>query len=62
MVKCILYNVIATFLRSSFVELARIIKILDYITHALQVIDLISYDKRTKRSKKRHYLVFYIIY
>jgi hypothetical protein len=35
MVKCILYNIIAIFLRSSFIKLACIIKILDYITHAL---------------------------
>jgi hypothetical protein len=61
MVKCILYNIIATFLRSSFIKLARIIKILDYIMHVLQAIDSISYDKRTRKSKKKHYLMFYII-
>jgi hypothetical protein len=62
MAKCILYNAIATFLRNSFIKLARIIKILDYIMHALQVINSISYDERTRRSKKRHCLIFYIIY
>jgi hypothetical protein len=62
MVKCILYNIIVTFLRSSFIKLVYIIKILNYITHVLQVIDSISCDKRIKRSKKRHYLMFYIIY
>jgi hypothetical protein len=62
MVKCILYNVIATFLRSSFIKLAYIIRILNYITHILQAIDSISYNERIKRSKKRHYLMFYIIY
>jgi hypothetical protein len=61
MVKCILHSVIATFLRSSFVELACIIKILDYMMHALQAIDSISCDERTRRSRKRHYLIFYMI-
>jgi hypothetical protein len=62
MVKCILHNIIVTFLRSSFIKLVYIIRILDYITHALQAIDLISYNERTRRSRKRYYLMFYIIY
>jgi hypothetical protein len=61
MAKCILHSVIATFLRSSFVKLVYIIRILDYITHAPQAIDSISCDERTGRSRKRHYLVFYVI-